>query len=184
MERFSMQNDPIFLCSLIDCSLESNCAIFSLMTISSGDDIHIVLSDLVEWAHNNPEEEAIVKRALGALRQELRNSAAIVEIASEHSPEIDINIHYGLQSRKDVQSEERDKMSLIFGEELRIMLGMPNLRHKDLIKMAEEVGGKHGLFPNQTEKRSKSGLLNWVKSKMDVLEADMREYVNQHYKTV
>jgi hypothetical protein len=151
------------------------------MTVSSGDDVHVVLSDLIEWTQNNPEEEGFVKRALAALRHELRNSAAIVDIALEHSPAIDPDLSCVLRNRKKTESQEKVKAASAYGKELRTLLGLPHARLKQLVKMADEVGAKHGMFPSQIDKRSKSGILFWLKSKMDVLEADLKEYVSQHH---
>jgi hypothetical protein len=55
------------------------------------------------------------------------------------------------------------------------------LQLKELIKMAEAVGGKHGMFPKTNEKRSKNAILRWIRARIDILETDLRRYVAEIY---
>jgi hypothetical protein len=142
------------------------------MLASSGGNVRALLDDILAHAASHPESEPLIRRAFSSLREALADSSALADLTIRSLPAPLPNPKQ--TSRKARTPPPSDDLSE-FGLALQQLIGAPRkLQLKDLIRIADEVGPKHGKFPSQGDRRAKGHILRWLRDNYDLFYPSLR----------
>lgn len=133
------------------------------MLTSSGNNVRLLLDEILEHSQANPESEPLIRRALISLRQALADSSAFVELTTRDPPTPLPN-----PSRISCKARAPSEDLLEFAGELQHLLNAPHaLQMKDLLTLVDTIGAKIGLFPSKQALRGKKPLLAWIRANFE-----------------
>jgi hypothetical protein len=137
------------------------------MLASSGGNVRLLLDELLDYTSSHPESETLIHRGLLSLRHALADSSALADLTVRSLP---TPLPDTKRSPRKVRTAPPSDDLREFALDLQRLIGSERpLQLRDLIRLADETGPKHGKFPSMGDRRAKRHILEWLRANYEVL---------------
>ena len=146
------------------------------------EELHQSLEQIFSRAKEGPVEEQIIRKNLEAFKKILSDPQFITSLPNNSGPNVPPKFCTFSTVKKVVldpvdQENAKEFINYIYSK------AGSHIQHKEIVRFAQTIGPKYGLYPSRDEKRNKNGMILWLRRHYDIIKDELDTFLSSKVET-